>query len=136
LLLSFPIPLRILFARLRAEITPGRSDNASHHCTGHAAAAYSSAPVRMSWARLLKRVFDIDMEHCPHCSGNLKIIAAIEDPTVIAKILTHPSLSARVPPRMPNLRLGSADVAAVLSYLEARSSAPREQARKEPVPGR
>jgi hypothetical protein len=41
----------------------------------------------MSWARLLKRVFEIDLEHCPQCGGLLKIIAAIEDPPVIAKIL-------------------------------------------------
>jgi len=33
---------------------------------------------------LLKRVFDIDIEQCPHCGGTLKIIAAIEHPTVIA----------------------------------------------------
>src|ERR671914_1617625 len=35
---------------------------------------------RMSWVRLLKRVFDIDIEHCPNCGGGLKIIAAIEEP--------------------------------------------------------
>ena len=29
-----------------------------------------------SRARLLKRVFEIDMEHCPNCGGELKIIAA------------------------------------------------------------
>jgi hypothetical protein len=40
----------------------------------------------MSWARLLKRVFEIDIEQCPQCGGTLKIIAAIEHP-VIAKIL-------------------------------------------------
>jgi len=56
---------------------------------------------RMSWARLLKGVFDIDIEHCPHCGGTLKIIAAIENPAVIAKILAHFGLSARAPPRTP-----------------------------------
>ena len=34
-------------------------------------------PVRLSWAKLLKRVFDLDLEHCPNCGGELKIIAAI-----------------------------------------------------------
>jgi WD40 repeat protein len=31
---------------------------------------------RISWARLLERVFDVDVEHCPNCGGVLKIIAA------------------------------------------------------------
>ena len=43
----------------------------------------------MSCARLVKRVFDIDLEHCPRCGGPLKIIAAIEHPYVIAKILAQ-----------------------------------------------
>ena len=46
-------------------------------------------------ARLLKRVFEIDLEHCPQCGGDLKIIAAIEEPAVIVKILTHLVLPAR-----------------------------------------
>ena len=33
----------------------------------------------MSWARLLKRVFDIDFEHCPNFGGSLKITAALSD---------------------------------------------------------
>ncbi|MEO8545152.1 MAG: transposase, partial [Burkholderiaceae bacterium] len=32
-------------------------------------------PARISWARLLKRVFQIDLEHCPNCGGEIKIIA-------------------------------------------------------------
>jgi hypothetical protein len=49
---------------------------------------------------LLKRVFDIDVERCA-CGGKLKIIAAIEDPVVIVRILTHPGLPTRAPPRSP-----------------------------------
>jgi hypothetical protein len=55
----------------------------------------------MRWARLLKRVFQIDIEHCLHCGGNLKIIAAIEDPALIVAMLTHLNLPARAPPRSP-----------------------------------
>jgi hypothetical protein len=45
---------------------------------------------RISWARLLERVFDIDMQHCPNCGGEeLKIIATILERPVIEKILTH-----------------------------------------------
>ena len=57
-------------------------------------------PHRISWARLLKRVFDIDMQHCPNCGGGeLKIIAAILERPVIEKILTHPGLDPQAPPR-------------------------------------
>jgi hypothetical protein len=63
--------------------------------------------------RLLKRVFDIDVEHCPNCGGALKIIAcpeprrraAIDDPPVIVKILSHLGLPTRAPPRAPARRV-------------------------------
>jgi hypothetical protein len=56
---------------------------------------------RISWARLLKRVFEIDLEHCPNCSGQLKIIATILEAPVIERILTHLGLEARAPPGVP-----------------------------------
>jgi len=43
----------------------------------------------MTWAMRLKRVFDIDIETCSECGGDVKIIASIEDPAVTQKILTH-----------------------------------------------
>ena len=57
--------------------------------------------VRISWARLLKRVFEIDLEHCPNCAGQLKIIAAILEAPIVERILTHLELQARAPPRVP-----------------------------------
>ena len=57
-------------------------------------------PHRIAWARLLKRVFDIDMQHCPNCgAGELKIIAAILERPVIEKIQTHLGLDPQPPPR-------------------------------------
>ncbi len=43
----------------------------------------------MTWAQRLRRVFNIDIETCSECGGAVKVIACIEDPVVIAKILTH-----------------------------------------------
>ena len=43
----------------------------------------------MTWAQRLKRVFSIDVERCRICGGSAKVIACIEDPVVIKKILTH-----------------------------------------------
>jgi len=53
------------------------------------------------WARLLARVFNIDVEICIKCGGNMKIIAAIEDPKVIRKILQHMGRSTKPPPLHP-----------------------------------
>jgi hypothetical protein len=51
--------------------------------------------------KLLKGVFDLDLEHCPNCGGKLKTIAAILEQRVIEKILVHLGLPARAPPRTP-----------------------------------
>jgi len=59
----------------------------------------------MRWAQLLKRVFDIDIERCPHCGGQLKPIAAIEDAAAIVRILAHVGLAAQPPPRAPARRV-------------------------------
>lgn len=57
-------------------------------------------PGRIGWARLLKRIFDIDMQHCPNCgAGELKIIAAILERPVIRKMLDHLGLDPQPPPR-------------------------------------
>ena len=64
-----------------------------------------NAKGRMRWAQLLKRVFDVDIEQCPHCGRQLKLIAAIEEPAVIQRILTHLGLAAQPPPRAPAVRV-------------------------------
>ena len=39
--------------------------------------------------RLIYQLFDIDIETCRECGGAVKVIACIENPVVIQKILTH-----------------------------------------------
>ena len=88
-------------AKLRSEIVPGGPVTINDTTDDQDAAPHHAVSARMSWARLLKRVFDIDIEHCPHCGGTMKIIAAIEEPALIAKILAHLGLPTRAPPRAP-----------------------------------
>ncbi len=96
LALYFPIS-----AKLRALVVPAGPEEAtgeSEHIATESGCAHGR-PARISWARLLKRVFEIDMEHCPNCGGELKIIAAILESAVIERILTHLGLEARAPAR-------------------------------------
>ena len=51
------------------------------------------------WARLLGRVFDLEMATCPWChQGTLRLIAVITQGEVISKILRHLKLAADPPP--------------------------------------
>ena len=86
-------------AKLRAKVVPKGEQKTVRNCEHEA----HSAPVRMSWARMLKRVFDIDMERCA-CGGKLKFVAVIEQAEVIEKILTHIGLSPQPPPVAPARR--------------------------------
>ena len=96
-------------AALRAAITPaGRGKGAQRR----AAAPEPPRPkdIRMNWARRLKRVFGIEIEQCVRCGGRLRVIASIEEPELIERILAHrrergeedvltASLGARAPPQ-------------------------------------
>jgi hypothetical protein len=66
--------------------------------------------VALTWARCLKRVFGIEIEQCARCGGRLKVIASIEEPELIERIIAHRrehggeeattvSLGARAPPQ-------------------------------------
>ena len=57
---------------------------------------------RLGWAKLLKRVFDIDLTRCQICqSENVKVIAAIMQKQAIDKILTHLGLPTEAPKLHP-----------------------------------
>lgn len=56
----------------------------------------------MSRARAFKRVFELDMEHCPNCGGELKIVTASLETAVIERILEYIGLPPR-PPASPSM---------------------------------
>ncbi len=88
-------------AALRSQIVPGEADQAPNTAEGDGDFSSASPRARLSWAQLLKRVFAIDITTCPQCGGALTILAAIDDPAVIIKILSHLGLPTRAPPRAP-----------------------------------
>jgi len=59
-------------------------------------------PRYWTWALLMRRAFDLDVLRCPRCAGRMQLIATINDPAVIQRILAHLGLpGAREDPRPP-----------------------------------
>lgn len=97
-------------SKLRAAVTSARRGMGAPKQAAVPAAEPAKPPtprhVAMNWARRLKRVFGIEIEGCARCGGKLKIIASIEEPEVIAQILSH--LERTAPQQyQPELPLGA-----------------------------
>ncbi len=77
-------------SKLRAAVAPaGRGKGGKPQAEEGTEPSSTPRHVAMRWAKRLKRVFGIDIEACARCGGKLKVIASIEEPAVIAKILAH-----------------------------------------------
>ena len=44
---------------------------------------------RRRWAELIRLIYEVDPLVCPGCGGQMRVIALIQEPTVIDKILRH-----------------------------------------------
>ncbi len=53
------------------------------------------------WADLMRRSMGVDVPGCPRCGGRLRLIALIDDPAVIQRVLHHLGLSTAVPKVRP-----------------------------------
>jgi hypothetical protein len=56
---------------------------------------------RKSWARLLRRILEVDPLLCPDCGAEMRVVAVITDPAVVDRILLHldeRGPDARAPP--------------------------------------
>jgi hypothetical protein len=58
-------------------------------------------PQYRAWADLMRRAFEMDVLACPRCAGRMVVLATIEDPVVIHRILTHLGLSMGVEEPLP-----------------------------------
>lgn len=57
-----------------------------------------SSEYKQAWARLLAKVYEIDPFVCPRCGSEMKVIAVIQDPGEIKKILAYLVKVGRAPP--------------------------------------
>jgi len=78
-------------SKQRINVTPAKRGKGSAKKTSSTTKEKSSATCHKSltWAERLKRVFKIDVAVCSRCGGDVKIIACIEKPEVIKKILDY-----------------------------------------------
>jgi Putative transposase len=90
-------------AALRAAITPAGRGRGSRQ--RDAAEGARPRHVAMSWMQRLKRVFAIEIERCRRCGGRLEVIASIEDPALIERILAH--VRQRAEDDLPRLSVGA-----------------------------
>jgi hypothetical protein len=59
---------------------------------------------RITWAALIKAVYEVDPLKCPKCGGTMKIISFIEDSEIIEKILRHCELWKVPAPHPPPVK--------------------------------
>ncbi len=53
---------------------------------------------KQSWARLLQKVYEVDPFVCPKCQGTMSVVAIIEDPKELAKIINWAKQQEREQP--------------------------------------
>ena len=79
--------------------SPTPADNQPDDATGRRA-----RPKYRAWADLMRRAFEADVLACPKCGGRMIVLATIEDPAVIQRILTHLGLSMEAGEALPAAR--------------------------------
>ena len=73
----------------RARIVPRTHPGAANPASPHGATSTVDGSPTLTWAQRLQRVFAIDLETCRQCGGRLRVIASIEQPALIERILGH-----------------------------------------------
>jgi hypothetical protein len=75
----------------------------THEEAGEAKSA-RTRPKYRAWSELMRRAFETDVLACPRCGGRMTVLATIEDPAVIHRILTHLGLSTEAGEALPAAR--------------------------------
>jgi hypothetical protein len=76
----------------------GREESIALRETATETVSVTKLARRKAWARLLARVYGIDVLCCPKCGGRMAVIAVIRDPESIRKIVACMEGHGRGPP--------------------------------------
>jgi Putative transposase len=79
-------------SRWRAAIVPKAAAEAAR------ADAEAGVPRRWPWARLLQRVFGVEVLVCDRCGGRRRILGAVTEPHAVRRLLAALGLAAEPPP--------------------------------------
>ena len=82
-------------ARWRSAIIPKPAPADPSAATG------ARSPGRWTWARLLRRVFALQVLVCERCGGSRRILGAVTEPHVVQRVLVALGLAAEPPPGRP-----------------------------------
>jgi hypothetical protein len=73
----------------------------SGEADGDASRAAESRAGAYQWAELMRRTFGVEVLACPRCGGRLRLVALIDQASVIQRILRHLGLPTDVPEPRP-----------------------------------
>ncbi|MCH7749526.1 MAG: transposase [Acidobacteria bacterium] len=95
---------RSLVVGFGAPVSPGEvavADGSSNQSVGDGNGAPRRRVGGRLWADLMARTFGFDVLACPRCGGRLRLIALIEDASVVLRLLQHLGLPTQIPEPYP-----------------------------------
>jgi len=87
--------------KIRSHVVPKKVIEIKEGCE-HETESQKPENHRIEWAKLLKRIFNIDADKCPSCDGRLRAISAITEPKAIRDILRHLKIKEEPPDPLPS----------------------------------
>jgi hypothetical protein len=88
-------PSRVAFRSPLRPVDPGPASD------GIPVGRADPSPGRLTWARLLRRVFAIQVLVCARCGGPRRILGAVTEPHAVRRLLAALGLAAEPPPARP-----------------------------------
>jgi uncharacterized protein YbaR (Trm112 family) len=89
--------LVVRFGRTDSPVPAAADDDVVEHSDG-ADRCHGS---NYLWAELMRRSLGLDVLACPRCGGRLTLIALIDEPAVVRRVLQHLGLPTEVPETRP-----------------------------------